>query len=126
MNLLSFACLALAGYVILAILRRIFTRFITAESAPEIHKWGGILAGLMKGFLLSSIIVYAMAISGVNYLHKSVNTSYSGKYWMGVGCGLYSGLWDGVVSKFMTGEQFNKNTVEVQASVLRPERSDKK
>lgn len=117
MNLISFVALALSGYFIFISLRKLFTRFVKAESAPTLHKWGGIILGLVKGMLFASIVVYALAISGIDYLYKSAKNSYSGKQWVGIGCGLYGSIWDGFVSKFVAGEKLNNKTAEVQAGL---------
>ncbi|MFH0738290.1 MAG: CvpA family protein [Candidatus Omnitrophota bacterium] len=117
-GLFSFVLLAVVGYLAFMGLRILLVKFIKAESTPGLHKWGGIIVGLARGFLLASLIVFALAISGLDYLHNSVKNSYSGRYWVNVGCGLYSNLWNNLASKFMTQEVFNKKIAIVQKGLV--------
>lgn len=114
MNLLSFLILAVIGYLVFVGVRIVFVKFIKAESTPGLHKWGGIIVGTARGFLLASLVVYALIISGPDYLRKSVKDSYSGKYWAGMGSGVYSGIWNSIMSKFMGGEKFNEEIIKAQ------------
>jgi succinate dehydrogenase hydrophobic anchor subunit len=114
MNFLSFLILALIGYLVFLGLRIIFVKFIKAESTPGLHKWGGIIIGTARGFLLASLIVFALAISGLDYVHKSVGNSYLGRYWVGVGSSVYSGIWKNIMSKFMNAEKFNPAILNVR------------
>jgi uncharacterized membrane protein required for colicin V production len=117
MNFLSFLTLALIGYLVFLGLRIVFVKFIKAESTPGLHKWGGIIVGIARGFLLASLFVFALAISGLGYVHKSVGNSYSGRYLVGVGSGVYSGMWNNIMSKFMNAEKFNQAIPKVQKAL---------
>ncbi|MBM3255062.1 MAG: CvpA family protein [Candidatus Omnitrophica bacterium] len=113
-GLFSFVLLAAAGYLVFLGLRILFVKFIKAESTPGLHRWGGIIVGLARGFLLASLVVFSLAISGSGYFYNSVKDSYSGRYWVNLSCGFYSNLWDNLASKFMTQEKFNKKPAMVQ------------
>ncbi len=114
MDTISFLLLAIIGYLVFVGLRIVFVKFIKAESTPGLHKWGGIIVGTARGFILASMFVFILAIAGPDYLHKSVVDSFSGRYWVKVGSGLYYGIWNNVMSRFMSAEKFNKGITEVR------------
>ncbi len=114
LDFLSFVVLAIIGYLIFVSLRIVFHRFIKMEAVPNLNKWGGLVLGIGRGFLLAGLITFMLAISSINYLRNSVNDSYSGRQLFKVVPNTYSWLWNNIASKFMTGEKFNKTILEVQ------------
>ncbi|MBI5145249.1 MAG: hypothetical protein HZA27_03580, partial [Candidatus Omnitrophica bacterium] len=102
------------------ILRLAFCRFIKMEAVPRLDKWGGFLVGIGRGFLFIGLIIFMLVISSVTYLNKSVKNSYSGGRFFKIAPAVYSGLWQGLMSKFMLKEKFNKTITEVQADFKRP------
>lgn len=60
-----------------------------------------------------SLVMYILVVSPVGYLKDSVASSYSGKYLFKVAPAIYSGLWKGIASKFISQEKFNQNILEI-------------
>jgi uncharacterized membrane protein required for colicin V production len=114
LNFISFVILALCGYFVFVILRKIFCRFIKVEAVPNLNKWGGFILGIFRVILLISLLIFMLAMSPVGYLTDSVKHSFSGKRIVQVAPAIYSSLWDKIASKFMTSEKFNKSVFEVQ------------
>ena len=54
--------LAVAVYLLFVLLRLVFCRFIKMEAGEGLNKWGGLAAGLARGFFVVGIAVFAMAI----------------------------------------------------------------
>lgn len=107
LNSLAFLVLAISGYLVFILLRIVFYRFIKMDATPQLHRWGGFVLGVMRGFILASIILFLFIISPGSYFRESVNKSYSGKSLVNISPTVYSMLWNGVISKFRPQEEFN-------------------
>ena len=114
-NFFAFAALAILGNLIFVLLRSIFYRFIHMEAVPQLNKWGGFVLGIARCTLVVGLLTFILVIPNIGYLKKSVANSYSGKYFLRVAPNVYSGLWDNLISKFMTKEKFNKSVLDIQA-----------
>jgi len=110
---LIFVVLGFLGYLIFAILRNLFYRFIKMEAVPNLNKWGGLVLGLARGVLSVSLIIFILVISPLGYLKDSVTGSYSGKYLFKVAPTIYSGLWNSMAPKSITQQKFNKAILKI-------------
>jgi uncharacterized membrane protein required for colicin V production len=108
-----FIILASIGYVFFMLLRLLLCRFITAEVTPNLSRWGGLIVGLARGFLLSSLVLFIFFVSCVSYFKKSIDNSFSGKVIINIAPTTYSWFWYNVISKFKTNEKFNKSVLDV-------------
>lgn len=116
LDFLSCFFIAAVGYLIFVELRIFFYRFINIEAAPRLNHWGGLLLGIGRGVLLVGLIMYLLAISSITYLNRSVRNAYYGSRFFKVAPKMYSSMWNGFFSKFMTKEEFNKTVTEVKES----------
>ena len=114
LDFLSCAILAIIGYLVFLSLRVAFHRFIKMEAVPNLNKWGGLILGIVRGFLTVSLIIFVMILSDITYFKKSAVGSYSGKQLFEVSPNTYGWLWNNITSKFMTTEKFNKAVLEVK------------
>lgn len=114
LDFLLFVLLTVLGYVIFVILREAFSRFIKMEAKARLNKWGGLVLGIARGFLLSSLIIFMLVISSISYFKDSVISSYSGRRLFKVAPATYTRLWNSLLSKFMSKEKFNPTVLEVQ------------
>lgn len=114
MDFLSFASLAVLGYLVFVSLRVLFYRFLKMETVEELNLWGGFILGIVRGLLLIGLIIFMFGISSINYLKNSVINSYSGSYLFKIAPATYELLWKGLASKFMENEKFNQTIIEVQ------------
>lgn len=112
LNFSAFLILAVSGYFIFVLLRSFFYRFIKMDATATLNRWGGFIFGALRGFLLSSLILFMFIVSPGNYFKDSVNNSYSGKYLLHIAPSAYSMLWSGILSKFRPAEKFNDATRE--------------
>ena len=119
-DFLAFSILAIIGYLVFVILREVMHWLIKMESAPKLNKWGGLVLGIGRGILFSSLVVFLLAISSIGYFKGSATNSYFGKRMFKVASVTYSGLWNGLMSKFMTQEKFNNTVLEVQEGFNKP------
>jgi len=104
--------LAAVGYVFFVFLRLLLCRFITAEITPNLSRWGGLVVGAGRAFLLSSLVLFIFLKFSVSYFKKSINDSFSGKYIVEVAPTTYSWFWHSIISKFRTNEKFNKSVLD--------------
>lgn len=114
LDFIVFLFLTIISCLVFVLLRSVFYRLIKLEAVPTLNKWGGLLLGAARGFLLVSLVVFMLAISSITYLKNSVKDAYSGKSLFKVSVGTYSWLWNTLTSKFMPGEKFNNTVLEVQ------------
>lgn len=117
LSFLSFIILMFAGYLFFKILRELFAKFIKMEPTAGLDKWGGFILGVLRGFLLVSLVIFMLAVSPAAYFKNSVKNSFSGQDLVNISGSTYSGLWNGVASKFMAQEKFNQNVPEVKKSL---------
>jgi uncharacterized membrane protein required for colicin V production len=113
-DFISFVVLAILGYALFWILRELITRLFKAEAVPTLAKWGGLVVGVARAFLFLSLLLFAMYISPLGYMHDSVSASYGGKRIIQAAPNMYVGLWETLFSKFMTGEKLNETVRQVQ------------
>lgn len=116
-DFLEFVCfifLAGAGYAALVIPRKVFVRAPKEVEASGIDMLGGIILGSVRAILLASIILYALAISGVDYFKKSVVESYSGTHIIKAAPAAYDYIWNNFVSKAAPKQSYNQSVSDVQ------------
>lgn len=116
LDFISFILLILLGYFAAVVLRETFSRFIKMEAVPSLSKWGGITFGVARGAIVTSIVIYTLAISSVTYFKDSATGSFLGKNIFNIAPSVYRVLWDGVMSKFMIKEKPNNDISLVQDS----------
>ena len=104
---LCFLVLAIASYVVIAIVRNMFTRAVKMEAVVTLERWGGLLLGVVRGVLLCSLLAFALSIATIQYFKKSVDASYFGSRSVGIAPQAYACMWDSLASKFMLNEKFN-------------------
>lgn len=114
-DFIVFCLLAAAGYLLFVFLREALHRVIKMQPLPDLDRWGGLVLGGIRGVLLISLLMFMLCMSSIEYLQRSVGTSYLGRRLFTVAPSLYSGIWNGVISKFNSKEEFNSAVSEVGA-----------
>lgn len=104
-----FLALAIFGYMVVVFLRNLFFRLIKMEAVSALNRWGGLVVGTLRAFLLTGLAIFILVFSGNSYMESSVKSSFSGNYFLSVGPGTYTLLWDGIVSKFSPADKLNKD-----------------
>jgi uncharacterized membrane protein required for colicin V production len=110
----TFLTLALLGYSIFWGIRLVIKKFMTVEIDNKVSKWGGAGLGFLRALLLSSLILYGLYISSIEYFQKSVATSNSGMSIIYFAPSAYRGIWNGFVSKFVSNGQFNSVVFDIK------------
>jgi len=109
-----FVPLLVLTYLTFVLFRNIICSYIKVETIPTLSKIGGFVIGIARGILTISLVIYMFAISCMPYLTTSAQKSYLGKRLFNVAVGTYTGLWDGLMSKFVPGEKINSAVSEIE------------
>lgn len=114
LSLLFFISLAGAGFLFFSFLSRIFFKLVKIEAVSSLNKWGGLVLGITRGFLFAGLVIFIFVISGIGYLKKSVAASYSGKAIFKIAPATYAWVFNGIVSKLVSGEKLNQSILNVE------------
>lgn len=117
LDFLSFLILVLGGYSVFLLLRQAVLRFFKVEVVSQLNKWGGFVLGLTRAFLVSSLVIFMLAISTLSYFKGSVKSSYWGVRIFKVAPAVYTNIWNGFASKFMNKEKLNTAVGDVEAGL---------
>jgi uncharacterized membrane protein required for colicin V production len=118
-DFLAFLLLALLGYGFFVFARMAFAHFIKAEAVPRLNKIGGLILGVVRGFLAAGLIVFMLIISSVSVTREMAASSYFGSKIYKISYSLYGGMWYGFFSKVMPHESFNQVLLEIQDNLSR-------
>ncbi|MCX5706293.1 MAG: CvpA family protein [Candidatus Omnitrophica bacterium] len=118
LDFVMFLLLAAAAYFIFFLLRTTFYRLIKIEAVSTLNKWGGLVLGIARSVLLAGLVIFLLSISSVDYLKNSVKHSYLGVRFFKVAPATYSWLWNSLISKFSSGEKFNKTVLDTEKGFL--------
>jgi uncharacterized membrane protein required for colicin V production len=118
-DLLSLIILIVLGYIIAALLREGLMRFIKVEVLSTVNKWAALILGLLRGILVSSLLIYLFSLPVISYLKKSAADSFLSRRIVKVAPSVYQGIWNNFMSKFMPQEKFNQAILEVQKDYLK-------
>jgi hypothetical protein len=87
------------------------------EAVPNLNKWGSLILGIIRSFLLVSLLIFIFVIAPGSYFRNSVNNSYSGKRLFKIAPATYTWVWNSIMSKFQTQEKFNETILQIQTSL---------
>ena len=114
-----FSLLALGGYCFFVLIRSIFYRFLKMEAVSTLNKWGSLILGVARAIFLASLIMFMLVISSVGYFNNSVKASYLGKMIFVVSPNTYTWIWNAVISKFASGENYNKAITSINEDFIK-------
>ena len=103
-----FAVLVTVITLIVRIVRESFFLLVKIETHNKLDKWGGLALGLLRGFWISSIVLFVMTISTIQYLETSVKTSLFGHKIINLAPQIYKGSYLGLTSKFFPRTTLNE------------------
>jgi uncharacterized membrane protein required for colicin V production len=124
-ELLAYGILFFFGYLLFWSLRYVTFRFMTAEINMQLSKWGGWAFGLLRAVFLSSLILFALALTKEDYFKNSVRYSFSGNSVSKVAPATYTFIWESIVSKFNFGEEYNSAVREVYSNGAKQKKKNK-
>lgn len=119
-DFLVFTILIFIGYGLFVLLRETLGKLIHTEAVATLNKWGGLVVGFIRGILLASLVVFMLTIATISYLKNSAYQSYFGHNLFYVTPAIYSGMWNGLISKFMVFEKYNTTVDEMKDNFRAP------
>jgi uncharacterized membrane protein required for colicin V production len=117
LDFLAFVLLVLLGYGFFVVSRLAFARFIKAEAVPRLNRIGGLILGVVRGFIASGLVVFMLFICSVSVIKDMARVSYFGTKIVKISFSLYNGMWNGFFSKVMPQERANETLLEIQDSL---------
>jgi uncharacterized membrane protein required for colicin V production len=117
---IAFVVLALLGYLIGFLLRILFSKMLKVEAHPVLNKWGGIVCGVVRSVLVTSLVVFTVTLSSMAYVHRKVAVSYIADKIVTVSPAAYRIIWKGLMHKLMPHERMNLVIMETSSKALMP------
>ncbi len=89
-NFLSFLVLAVGTGLIFKLVRMLLDKIIKVEWHPLIERFGGLLFGMVRAFLVTSLVMMTITLAPFKYLQWSVrDKSVTGMYILRIGPSIY-------------------------------------
>lgn len=126
LDFISFVFLATLGYLFFLILRAAFSRFLKLEAVAVLNRWGGLILGIGRAFLLASLAIFMLYISSTDYFKESAKKSYSGAKLFKIAPSTYSFVLDNFIAKFWPKEKYNEIIPEVEQNFFSKPQEGKK
>lgn len=101
----------LISLVVIAVkyLRDGFFMIFKLETTHEgVNQWGAGVFAIIRALFLSSLIMFALLLTRIEWLHKETVTSISSKLALKVAPNTYGFLYHEFIGKIFAGERFNK------------------
>lgn len=111
-NFFSFLILVVALGLIVKMLKGLLDKIVRVEWNPVIEKFGGLVVGVAKAYIITAMVLIVLALTPLSYLQWSIrDRSLTGKYILMAGPEVY-----GRVSAFLStikvgGSPLNKDLI---------------
>ena len=90
LNLAGFILSAICVGLLFRLIKAVIDKIIKVSWHPLIEKFGGLLAGVVRGVILACIIITIIALIPLPYLQRSVrDRSMTGNYFLRIGPAIY-------------------------------------
>jgi membrane protein required for colicin V production len=95
-NLVSFLAIAILSGFALNFVNTLINGIVKVTWHPFIERFGGILAGMLKGMVITSTVLILLVLIPLSYFQVSVkDRSLSGMFFIGIGPGIYRTIFGG-------------------------------
>lgn len=102
-----FAVILTVVTIVIRIIRESFFLLVKIEAQDSFNRLSGFLLGLLRGAWVSSIALYIMAISTVEYLETSAKSALFGHKVILLAPSVYKGSYNGLISKLIPNLEVN-------------------
>lgn len=117
LNFLAFFVLAFLSYLVIAIFRMTFLILMRTEAVTLLNRWGALMLGIVRCALLTSLLFFAITISGISYFNASLSNSFSSHKLLRLTPRVYTSLWNTLMFRFTGRAAFNEAVFEVGTSL---------
>jgi uncharacterized membrane protein required for colicin V production len=114
LDFICFLILAAVVYLLFVFLRNIFCRFVKMDTVENLNKWGGLIVGVARSFLLVSLFTFGFALSNFGYLEESLQNSYTGRRIFSLAPSVYRWSWENITSKFFVDDKINEAVIKIE------------
>jgi uncharacterized membrane protein required for colicin V production len=121
-SLICFIFLLVIVNLLFALFRQGVALIIKVEPLPFLNTWGGALLGALRSWIICSVFLYILFISGFGYIEKSARQSYSAGYFAKAAPAIYSYSFESIISKFFPGEEANSAVFDLVGYSQAPEK----
>lgn len=92
-DFLGFLILAICTWLIFKALNALLNKIVSVQWHPLIEKFGGLIAGLVRAFVTTSLILIILALTPLPYFQWSIrDKSVTGMHFLRIGPGIYSSV----------------------------------
>lgn len=89
-NFLAFTALAAVSWVVFKFLKIILDKIIKVQWHPAVEKVGGMVIGIMRSFVVVSLVLILLSVTPLSYLQRSIRErSLTGMYFLQIGYDVY-------------------------------------
>ena len=108
----AFLLLWILLFVLCWLIRKGLLMLFTIEAQSFINKWGAVLLGICRFFVVGSMVFFLFMTTGDKYLEKMSLEAFSQKVVLPVAPKIYNGVCDGFVIKLFPAEKINPDVGE--------------
>jgi len=112
-DLICFTALFIGVILLFKFIREGLALVIKAEPIPFLNSWGGLILGGLRAWLVTSVFIYVLLISGFSYIEQSARQSYGFNYIIHAAPQTYSFSFNNLIGKFFSGEKINQTVFDV-------------
>lgn len=106
-NFLSFLGIVVVLFIIIKLLSGLVEKVIKVEWHPALEKFGGLIIGVMRAYIITAIVIMVLALAPLPYLQWSIrDRSLTGRYFLMAGPEVYT-----KVSQFLPAVKIGDSTL---------------
>lgn len=107
-SFLSFLILLVLGVIIFVLIRGFFSNLFKVETVTLLNKWGGLAVGIIRAFLVVSLVSLCLRISTIIYVEQSQKQSYLGNRTLMIAPNFYKAIFNNFIGKIFPNEELNE------------------
>ena len=115
-NLLDFSLffiLAVLGYFLFAVIRRMVSVLVKVETVSLLNRWGALVLSFLRWSLFASLVIFTSSVLNNAYLNNSILNSLSGSKIFRLTPKVYYFLWDKLMCHLEDERAINKAVFQV-------------
>ncbi len=124
-NIIAYLLLWILAVLVMKFIRDGWMLILKTQANPVIDKWGGFILGIIRGLLICGLVYTLFFLTRNPYLGKKSKDSFLGFYLVDLSPNVYSGCFDGFISKFFSDEKRNNDVFKLKDIEEKPKKKSK-